>query len=345
MTDSEFKGLLDREALQAWMVAQGVFGKIDTLSIERVTGGASNIIFRVEAAGKRYALRRPPRVVNDKTSDTILREVKLLKALGPTAIPHARLVAACEDVSVIGVPFAMLEWINGFTPMDPLPAPFDQPDAALRTAMAHELIDALAAIANTDWQIMGLDGFGKPDGFLERQVQRWISQLERYRIRDIPLIDDVAAWLTSNQPTMQRSALMHGDYQFINVMFVPTAPARLAAVIDWESATIGDPLLDLGHLLSGWRDPSLTQYYVSPYIDWRAFPPRTELAARYAEKTGLSVAKLDYYMALALFRLGIIMEGAYARHVNGAVEGDMYAQLEQVVPNMIREAARIINIG
>jgi aminoglycoside phosphotransferase (APT) family kinase protein len=343
MTVNDFNGLLDQSALHDWMT-QGGFGPIDKLSIERITGGASNVIFRIEAGDKQYALRRPPKVINDKTSDTILREIKLLKALGKSNVRHARLVAECEDASVIGVPFAMLEWVDGFTPMDPLPAPFDKPDVTLRTGMAYELIDALATIANADWQEMGLEGFGKPDGFLERQVQRWTGQLERYRTRDIPFLDDVAAWLAANRPEMQRAALMHGDYQFINVMFAPTTPSRLAAVIDWESATIGDPLLDLGHLLSGWRDPAVTQHYFSPYIDWTAFPPRAELAARYAEKTGLSIENLDYYMALALFRLGIIMEGAYARHVSGAAEGDMYAELEQVVPGMIREAARIIEL-
>jgi aminoglycoside phosphotransferase (APT) family kinase protein len=270
------------------------------------------------------------------------RELTLLKALGRTAIPHPRLVAAAEDDTVIGVPFALMEWVDGFTPRDPLPDGFATVGNARR--LAEALIDGLAMISNLDWQAAGLDGFGKPDNFLERQVGRWLSQLERSRSRDLAHLDRLCEWLRVNTPAMQRTALIHGDYQFVNVMFAPEPPPRLAAIVDWESATIGDPLLDLGWVLAGWQDPGEAQTHAS-YINWSRFPPRAELAARYAEKTGLDVSSLPFYMALALFKLAVIMEGWYFRTLNGQSDHPSHKEMEFVVPGMLARAARFAGIA
>ncbi|MES2258433.1 MAG: phosphotransferase family protein [Pseudomonadota bacterium] len=325
----------DRERLRAWLEQR--LGKAQEFSVSAVQGGASNLIYKVELDGKSYALRRPPLISNDPTSNNLLREIKLLQALAQTDIPHTRLVLACEDAEVIGAPFELLDWHAGFAAKDPLPPGFDDP--AARRAMAHELVDALAAVSNADWKAAGLEGFGKPEGFLERQVERWLAQLERYRVRDIPGLDELAQWLRANTPQMQRAALVHGDYQFINVMYEPALPVRLSAIVDWESATIGDPLLDLGWMLAGWQEAGEEASFAS-YIDWNGFPTRRELAERYAAATGLSLQHLGYYMALAMFKLGIIMEGAYSRYVKGKSTLALHAKMEHDVPMMIARGIR-----
>lgn len=333
---------IDDATLAAWL--DGVLpGPAAPLTATQIQGGASNIIYRVERAGATYALRRPPVVKNDPTSNNMRRELTLLKALAKTDIPHPRLVVAGEDDSVIGVPFALMEWVDGFTPRTPLAEGFDTPDG--KAGLAEELIDGLATVSNADWKAIGLDGFGKPDNFLERQVDRWLSQLERARSRDLDHLDTLCAWLRANTPTMQRTALIHGDYQFINVMFAPGLPPKLAAIVDWESATIGDPLLDLGWVLASWQDADETLASHTSYFDWAGMPPRAEMAARYAAKTGLDVADLPFYMALALFKLGVIMEGWYFRYVNGQSNHPTHKNMETGVPKMLARAARFAGIS
>lgn len=323
---------LDATALQTWLNDQDL--TTTSLVVRPVSGGASNLIYFVQTDHGAYALRRPPLVSNDPTSNNLLREISLLRALAGTNIPHTRLVAACESADVIGAPFELLEWHAGFTAKDPLPSPFDR-DPSARQAMAFELVDALSTVSNADWRAIGLESFGKPEGFLERQVDRWLGQLDRYRTRDIAGLDDLAAWLRANTPTMQRAGLVHGDYQFINVMYDATLPVKLSAIVDWESATIGDPLLDLGWMLSSWQEPGEPETFAT-YIEWHDFPSRRLLAERYENATGLSVEKLGYYMALSMFKLGVIMEGAYTRFVKGRSTHPAHAQMETGVPMMIQ---------
>lgn len=333
MSDQNFEGMLDIPKLQTWLDAQ--LGSSGPISVKRVLGGASNLIFRIEHGGRSYALRRPPKVLNTQTAGNIAREALLLKALAQSDIPHTRLVASCDDMEVIGAPFELLEWDPGFTAKLPLPEPFAT-SPELRRAMAFELIDALAKIANTDWKKIGLGDFGKPEGFLERQVDRWLGQLEHFKTREIPGLDRLVQWLRANTPKTERAGLVHGDFQFINVMYSNELPVRLSSVLDWELATIGDPLLDLGWVLCGWEEPGDTEKTYAIYIDWQDFPTRAELAARYAEKTGLSVKHLPYYLGLAAFKLAILLEGAYYRYATGKSTLPEHAIMETMVPQVIR---------
>lgn len=336
------ESLLDEARLDAVVGAwldRHLGGPSASCVLTKVAGGNSNILFRIERGGRSLALRMPPRTANDVTSNNIEREARVLAALAQSAAPHARLVAQELSGDVAGRPFLILEWIDGFVARDPLPAPFlDQP--GLRHDLGLAVVDALADIANVDWRGLGLEGFGKPDNFLERQVQRWLGQLGRYKVREIPHLDRVGEWISAHIPTTQRAALLHGDYSFANVMIGPQAPARVAAVVDWESATIGDPLLDLGHLLSGWADAGSGPTWAT-FVDWTSgYPSRAECADRYAQRTGLSLDHLDFYMVLALFKLGIIMEGAYARFLSGKSDLPAHARMETMVPEMIAQAAR-----
>lgn len=333
---------IDAQALARWLDAT-LPGPATALQVAQIQGGASNIIYRVRRGDAEYALRRPPTVANDPTSNNMRRELVLLRALAKSEIVHPRLVAGCEDESVIGVPFALMQWIDGFTPLKDLPAGFETP--ASKRGLSEALIDGLAVVSNTDWQAIGLEGFGKPDKFLQRQVDRWLSQLERARTRDLPGLDRLCEWLRQNTPETQRTALIHGDYQFINVMMAPNLPPRLAAIVDWESATIGDPLLDLGWVLSGWQDEGEALATHAYYFDWSGMPPRAEMAARYAEATGLDITALPFYMALALFKLAVIMEGWYFRYLNGQSSHPSHKSMETVVPGMIARATVFAGIG
>ncbi|MCP1472390.1 aminoglycoside phosphotransferase (APT) family kinase protein [Sphingobium sp. OAS761] len=259
----------------------------------------------------------------------------LLEALGASAIPHARLIAKDEDGAVLGAPFILSEWIDGFSPKAPLAPGFRGADSA--QALAWNMTDALATIASEDYQRLGLDGFGKPVGFLERQVDRWLMQLERAQSRSLDGLEELCCALRDARPQTQRTALIHGDFQFINVMFAPDAPPRLAAVIDWETATIGDPLLDLGWMLAGWQEKGEPPTHAS-YMDWTDMPSRAAVSERYANATGLDVSGINYYIALALFKLATIMEGWYFQYVNGRSTLPAHGMMETMVPDMIRRA-------
>jgi len=342
-TDATFDGLiLNPGRLQQWFDAC-VPGAASPIALTQIRGGASNALFRVDRGAETYALRRPPKISNDPSANNILREIRLLRALAETDVPCPRLVAACETAEVVGTPFAVIEWIDGYTPFAPLPEPLNS-DPAMRRDLGFALIDALATVANVDWRRAGLEGFGKPEGFLERQVDRWLGQLERYRSRSIEFLDPVAAWLRANTPPTPRVGLIHGDYSPANVMLFPGRPLRFAAIVDWESATIGDPLLDLGHLLSGWLDADSGPTWAI-FADWGGFPSRREAAERYAAATGLPVDHLAYYMTLAVFKLAIIMEGAYYRHLTGRSQTKEHAEMVHLVPRMVRQAATISGVA
>jgi len=317
-------GLVDGAALEKWLGG----GAID---VERISSGASNEMFEVRAGSDIWVLRWPPEGRAD--ARYIAREFRVLTALDGTDVPHPRPVRLCEDDSVIGVPFYLMERIDGFTPRDPLPDGFDRP------AAAFALVDGIAALARVDWRARGLEGFGKPEGFLERQVSRWLGQLSTYQARDIPGIDEVAAWLEANVPAMSEPGIIHGDYQFINVMM--RAPATLAAIVDWEQSTIGDPLLDLGWLLAGWSEPGEEGplRFGSRYLtDREGFPTRAKLAERYARVTGRDLTALDYYVVLALFKLACVLEGSYQRFVTGRSTNPYHEKMGPLVIDAIAQA-------
>lgn len=327
-------GLLDENRLFEWIDTR-IPGR-GKLAIHPIPGGSSNLMFRLERAGELFVLRRPPRQKYDATSHDLSREIKLLTALGKTAVPHPRLITYCNDPAVIGAPFIVMAYIEGFSPIGTFPEPFES-DSVLRGQVGFRMVETLASLVAVDWREVGLESFGKPEGFLERQVDRWMSQLARYQLREIPLLEQLAQWLRDNRPVQVSSGLMHGDYSFPNVLFARNLPVRIAAIVDWESCTIGDPLLDLGHLLAGWCDPGEDRTYLRN-ANWRDMPNRAELAARYAELTGLPIDRIQYYRALALFKLAIILEGAYARVLKGQSDYAPHRTLEQRVPQFIQQA-------
>jgi aminoglycoside phosphotransferase (APT) family kinase protein len=299
--------------------------------------GMGNALFEVQRGDRVFVLRRPPAVLNDKSASNMTREFRILKALDGSDVPHPHARALCEDPEVIGAPFMIMDKVNGFTPGFTLPEPFAS-DPELKRDMAMAYVDALVALAAVDWQARGLEGLGKPDGFLERQVPRWMAQLDRYRVRDLPELDFVTDWLERNRPAMSPAAVMHGDYSPFNVMVAPDPPARIAAVIDWDTGTIGDPLLDIGHLLARWTNPGEEPVLQSQAGGTDDYPTRMEMAARYEERSGRDLSALPYYECLALFKLGVILEGTYSRKHKEGVPDEEIITFE-LVPKLTRAAA------
>jgi aminoglycoside phosphotransferase (APT) family kinase protein len=331
--------LVDPGRLAAWMDGEGLEPGAP-IAIERITTGHSNEVFRVTRGELTAVLRRPPRTPLSPTAHDMAREFRLLTAFsGRATTPVPRPIACCTDVDVIGAPFYLMEPIDGVVVRDRLPAPLDTDDSAPR-ACAYALIDALAGIHAFDWRANGLDGFGKPDGYLDRQVPRWLGQLERYKTRDLPEVDEAGRWLAAHTPEMQAPAVIHGDYKLDNVMFAPRLPVELVAVVDWEQSTIGDPLVDLGWVIGLWIEPGEgpTLAGASPFPSTADVPTRVELVERYGKTTGRDLEHLSFYCVLGLFKLACVMEGSYARFKAGTSDDAYFAALDKGVPALARRA-------
>jgi aminoglycoside phosphotransferase (APT) family kinase protein len=335
------RGLVDPAALARWMDARHLPGEGLPVETRFISGGASNELFEIRRGELRMALRRPPRKVPKGRNETMLREYRILEALRDSDVPHARAIAGCDDESVIGACFYLMEFVDGWSPMSTgrkWPAPFDT-DLEARKGLAYELVDAIARLSRVDWKARGLDGLGKPEGFHERQVDRWFAHLGGFKFRELPGLDEAARWLRGYRPRGFRPAIMHGDYQFANVMFRHGAPARMAAIVDWEMGTVGDSLIDLAWVVMGWPDPDEDRS--QGYVDYAGMPSRAELMERYAKISGLAVDEMDYYVILARFKMAVVLEGGYARFVQGGADNPKMEAFGNVVLEMARKAGEL----
>jgi len=331
--------LVDPERLAAWMDAEGLAPGA-ALHVQRITTGHSNEVFRVTRGERVFVLRRPPRTPLSPTAHDMAREFRLLRAFfGRASVRVPEPIACCVDTEVLGVPFYLMAPIDGVVVRETMPEPFAG-DAGAPRACAEALIDALAGIHAFDWQAGGLDGFGKPDGYLERQVPRWLGQLARYATRPLPDVDAAGRWLQAHTPAMQLPAVIHGDYKLDNVMFAPRLPVQLVAVVDWEQSTVGDPLVDLGWVIGLWIEAGerASLAGASPFPATADVPARQELVARYAQRTGRDVSNIPFYCVLGLFKLACVMEGSFARFRAGTSDDAYFAALEAGVPALARRA-------
>ncbi len=331
--------LVDRERLAAWMDTEALSTGAP-LSVERITTGHSNEVFRVTRGDAVFVLRRPPRTPLSPTAHDMAREFRLLRAFfGHAAVPVPQPIACCTDLDVLGVPFYLMAPVDGVVVREKLPAPLTDDDGAPR-ACANALVDALAGIHAFDWQAGGLGDFGRPAGYLDRQVPRWLGQLERYATRPLPDVDAAGRWLQEHTPTMQAPAVIHGDYKLDNVMFAPRVPVELVAVVDWEQSTVGDPLVDLGWMIGLWTTPGerASLAGASPFAPTADVPTRRELVDRYAAATGRDVTNIAFYCVLGLFKLACVMEGSFARFRAGTSDDAYFAALEVGVPALAQRA-------
>lgn len=322
MTQTDWQALVDTDRLCAWMDREGLeSGPI--LDARPLAGGSQNLLLHLRRGAREFVLRRPPANPLMNGSETMRREARVLRALAASDVPHPRLIAACATEDVLGVAFCLLEHVEGFTATSGLP-PLHAGDPALRRRMGFAFVDGIAALAAVDHVAAGLADFGRTDAFLERQVARWWRQLEGYAAfagwegpGALPQLENTAKWLEDNRPRSFTPGIMHGDYHLANVMFRLDGP-ELAAIVDWELATIGDPLIDLGWVLAGWPDDDGAGSPLGMRIEpWNGFPTGRELVARYAERSTRDLGAIGWYTVFACYKLGILLEGTHARACAG----------------------------
>lgn len=327
-TNNDSLSKVDRSKLTAWMDSRGLGDSSVPIELEFMSGGSQNEIFKVVRGDWEAVLRKPPFPPPPGRAEGIVREWKIIEALDGSNVPHTRAIALCEDESIMGTNFYMMGVVDGWSPMSgagdegemqagsprPWPEPFNS-DAEARKGLANELVRGAAMMANFDWEPK-LKDLGRPEGYHDRQVERWIRFYERVKSREIPGLEVATKWLDSNRPMDFKPGLMHGDYQFANVMFAHGKPAKLAAIIDWEMGTIGDPKIDLAWIVRDWPEDTSVGSGAS-YVDTRGMPGRTELVNYWSSLTGRSVEDMDYYYILAAWKLGIVLEQGYMRAMQG----------------------------
>jgi aminoglycoside phosphotransferase (APT) family kinase protein len=313
VTDAREGIELDLGVLEDW-IGDRLPGEGQPFTAERLgaDSGIANALYFIRRGGHEWVLRRPPAVKNHPTASDTGREWRILQALERTPVPHPTPRLFCDDPDVLGATFMIMDRVDGFTPSIGIPDWMTESRTALHD-LAMSYVDGLVELSKVDWVAGGLEGLGKPEGFLDRQVSRWLSQLDGYRVRTLPEEDFLCDWLEANKPEMSPPAILHGDYSPANVMVAHDLPVRLAAIIDWDTGTIGDPLLDIGHLTARWTEPGEEGPFGPPRGLTDGYPTRKEMAARYADGTGRDLTALAYYQALALFKLGVILEGTYSR--------------------------------
>jgi aminoglycoside phosphotransferase (APT) family kinase protein len=333
--------VIDVERLAAWMDDNGLPGKGEPIEHRFITGGSQNEIYEIRRGDLHGALRIPPPAAPASRDQGIVREWRIIEALDGSDVPHTPAVAVCDDAAVLGRTFYLMGFVEGWSPMGMedrrWPAPFDT-DLEARAGLAYQLAEGIALLSKVDWQAKGLQDLGRPDGFHERQVARWTSFLERIKGREIPGLDVASAWLGAHRPIDYVPGLMHGDYQFANVMYHHGAPAQLAAIVDWEMGTVGDPKLDLAWMIQAWpEDTNAPDAAQSSYVDLTGMPSRAQILAHYAEISGRQVDDIDYYVVLARWKLAIVLEQGFQR----AGDDEKLQAFGPVVLDLMRDAAEL----
>ncbi|MCL4804702.1 MAG: phosphotransferase family protein [Anaerolineae bacterium] len=333
---------LDTDLLTGFL--RGILpGSEQPLTIRQFGGGAANLTYLLDYGAQQYVLRRPPLGPVAASAHDMGREYRVLSVLHQ-AYPYApRALLFCDDLSVIGAPFFVMERRQGVVVRRTMSEAYAaMPDAAQR--MSEALVDALAAFHAVDYEALGLGDLGKPAGFIDRQIEGWYRRWHAAKTADLPDMDAVYAWLKANQPANTRVSLVHNDYKLDNVMLAAGDPGRVVAVFDWDMCTLGDPLADLGALLTYWTEPSDPRYLQATAmmpLGEPGFLSRAKLVARYAAKSGRAVEAIDFYHALGLFRLTVIVAQIYIRYARGQTQDSRFAAMEFMIPALARRAREL----
>jgi aminoglycoside phosphotransferase (APT) family kinase protein len=331
---------LDVARLGDWMDSAALSGKGEPLTTRFLSGGTQNVIYELRRGDERCVLRMPPPDAPPDRDKGILREWRIIEALDGTEVPHTKAVGVCSDASVLGRPFYLMGFVEGWSPMElderRWPEPFDT-DLDARAGLAYQLAEGIALLSKVDWQAKGLADLGRPEGFHERQVERWTTFFERIKGREIDGLDIATDWLRARRPLDFIPGLMHGDYQFANVMYRDGAPAKLAAIVDWEMGTVGDPKLDLAWMVQSWPQDNEASDSSSEmsYVDMRGMPSRTQVIEHYSKLSGRQVDDLDYYLVLAKWKLAIVLEQGFQR----AGDNEKLLAYGPVITQLMRSAA------
>jgi len=333
--------LLVLEPLREFLDERGL-GEGD-IEASPIGEGHSNVTYLIERSGAEMVLRRPPRPPLPPSAHDVLREARLLRALEDTPARVPIVLAVCEEETTIGSPFYVMERIEGEVIVTSVPEALDMP--AERRRIGEQLIEALVEIHAVDWRAAGLEGFGKPTGYLERQLRRFGGLWELNKTREIPAVERVGKWLAEHLPDSGPATIVHGDYRLGNTIFAAEPPAHLEAVLDWEMATIGDPLADLGYLCMMWTDSSDPEGGMREHLGGvtraEGFPVREELIASYEQRTGRSMQDLRWYTTLALWKSVVFMEGNYKRAVAGSTDDPYLKQFGDGVLELAQKAEEV----
>ena len=295
-----------------------------------ITGGKSNLTFELSSAAGQLILRRPPSGTLLATAHDMRREARVQRALFPTAVPVPEIVMF-DAGTAFGVPFYVMNKVQGHVITDRLPAGLASGPEDLES-MGNALVDVLADLHGVDPAEVGLGDFGRPEGFLERQVRRWRRQWDTTAEQTVPVVDALAERLAGTVPTSPAATIVHGDYRLDNCIVAVDDPARIAAVLDWEMSTVGDPLTDLGMLLFYWAEPGEDRHSLTPTITATpGFPSRAAVAERWSERTGIGLDDLDFYQAFAHFKFAVIAQGVSARVKAGSMGGQDFGDLSAEV--------------
>jgi aminoglycoside phosphotransferase (APT) family kinase protein len=320
---------LDLPRVTAWLTQQ-LPGASPPFGFRLISGGRSNLTFQaVDSNGLRLVLRRPPLGHVLESAHDMAREHRIISALAPTTIPVPTPRAFCADPSIIGAPFSVMDFVDGAIVRDRQDAEREIPEA-LRPAVGDAMIDVLASLHAVDPDAVGLGELGRRDRYLERQLRRWSRQWETAKSREIPAVERVHAVLAAGVPDQQRVAIVHGDYRIDNLVLAPDG--SVAAVLDWELCTLGDPLADIGMLMVYWLAPGEDSEHVPTGTPTTApgFASRESLLARYGERSGSDLSQINFYIAFSLWKLACIVEGMYARYRGGAMGEESEARVQRL---------------
>jgi aminoglycoside phosphotransferase (APT) family kinase protein len=334
--------LLVIDAVTRYLDAEGL-GE-GALSWQRIGEGQSNVTYLLARGGERFVLRRGPRPPLPPSAHDMAREARIQRAVGAAGVSVPSILAVCTDESVLGVPFYIMSHVEGEVITSRTPAQFDHPDA--RRRLSEAAVDQLVALHRLDVSSGELAALGRPSGYLERQVERFAGLWDANTTRSIPEVAIIAEWLRDNMPESQTAAVVHGDFRLGNLMFCPDSP-QVAAVLDWEMATLGDPLADLGYLTATYAEKGsvATPLELTPVTRERGYLDRSGLVARYGERMRLDLSPLPWYQTLALWKAAIFSEAIYTRWLRGERPGDTFGPtLEAGIPTLLREASAFAGI-
>jgi aminoglycoside phosphotransferase (APT) family kinase protein len=314
-----------------------------TCDVALIAGGKSNLTYRVASDAGEVILRRPPLGNILPTAHDMVREHRVLSALDGSAVPVPRTLHLADGDSPLGAPFYVMERVLGHICRNALPPRYAETPER-RRAIGEALVDVLADLHTIDPSEVGLGEFGRPDGFMERQLRRWSRQWEASKTADLPALDALRDGLVRTLPPQRAASIVHGDYRLDNTILHPTRPGRIDAVLDWEMSTLGDPFADLGALLSFWSersDPDVLKAarIVAPVTAAEGFPSRAEVIERYARRTGFDVSDVDWYQAFAYFKLAVVCQGVAARAAGGSMIGPGFEAAQRLVAPLV-EAGR-----
>ena len=307
---------IDVDKVSRWLV-DNIDGATAPFVFDLIAGGRSNLTFRVtDARGSRYVLRRPPLGHVLATAHDMAREHRIIAAVGRTGVPVPRALGLCNYTDVNDAPFYVMSHVDGEVLDNADKAALLDP--SLREGASHHLIDVLAELHAVDVDAVGLGDLARREGYIERQLKRWRTQWENSKTRELPAIDEVEARLSRHVPSQQGVVIAHGDYRFGNCL-TDVKQGRIAAVLDWELCTLGDPLADVGYLGVYWSDGPSSALRANDPTPAGGFPSYASLVERYARTTGRDMSEIDYYVAFSCWRLAVISEGVYARYLHGAM--------------------------